>query len=192
MFKIKPEVMNTLYGFRDKLPPRGPGGRYSVPAGLALLGAKESIIDSTVLLQMTSGCWDLPGVSHKKMDDGLQKIVKMDRYVCGMALIRHPECAKTQTGSTELSGDMKRTIREFESSFYDITKTIWMAISNNYYRFYTVNRHERGNILIEEINADKCISGAVSDIKLIRRKRAKDNRVKRRQKEHDSKIRTKS
>lgn len=148
-FKIDTEIFNEFEKIKETLPEHAPRTNgiesYCSPSGLALLGAKNNLVDKVVNLKMAGGCWDAPAVTFDGMSKALTKMVKEDRIVVGMALIR-------STGwdiynKIKMPLDMSNNIRKFKRSFEDITKTVWMVIGKDYYRIYRVKKDVKSNRL---------------------------------------------
>jgi hypothetical protein len=156
-YKINTKVFDELAEFRKTLPKKAPkGGNYHSfenPAGLALLGCKGDMVDTVIPLKMSGGCWDAPEITFKNMDIGLRKVLKEDRHVVGMALVRNLNWQSYRNNEAKISGDIKRQIHGFKNSFPDITKTIWVTLHNDYFRTYRVSKDQHGRIVVRETKA---------------------------------------
>ncbi len=147
--KLDVKIFDELQKIKNRLPEMDPGQEWDYPAGLALLGSKDNLIDEVIHLKLTSGCYDVPGISYGSMDKGLRKMLKLDRIVSGIALIKN-QGYDSESG-TRFSGDMKAKIREMKNSFEDITKTIWISFGANFFRTYRVHKDKEGRLFIDDV-----------------------------------------
>lgn len=120
-YKIDSKLIDELYKVRLKLHSTVSYG--SRIAGLCLLGEKDGLIDHFVPMISKYGCFDSPRISHAAFDRAFIKMTKKDRAVMGMALIR------PGTYGASLPRDFQRNISDWEKSFLDIEKTIWIVVS---------------------------------------------------------------
>lgn len=153
--KIDAKIFDELHKIKRELPSMSPGGEYSNPAGMALLGAKDNLIDEVIYIKGTSGCDDVPGVSYGNVDKGLRKMLKLGKVVSGMALIRNT--GLDEDCSTYFSSQMKQNVREMKNSFPDITKTLWIAFGNNVFKTYGVKKDKVGRLFVNEIKTKTII-----------------------------------
>jgi hypothetical protein len=191
-FTIDPGVFKTLITIQNKLPDRASGGTkagalpaYDHPAGLALLGAKDGKLDTVVNLAMSGGCWDAPNISFKDFDVGFQEMIKEDRIVTGMALIRHPDWEGDSYGDqsyhkrdAKIPVHLKSQIHTMRNSFADITKTLWMVLQNDYFRLYRPTKDDDGRVKVTEISPKSMFDDAGKDAKIVKDKISND--IKRR------------
>ena len=194
-YKIHTKVFDELAEHRETLPDRS--GRsensYDYPAGLALLACKDNMVDMVVPLRRSGGCYDAPNVSFRNMDVGMRKVLKEDRQVVGMALVRHKKWYPTFSNSEgKISNDLVRNIHDFKNSFADITKTIWIVLHNDTFKTYSVSKDESKRLVINETKArglyhdekGKFFAGKIKREKQLRKAEAdKKKKEARRQKE---------
>jgi predicted RNA-binding protein YlqC (UPF0109 family) len=118
-------------------------------AGLCLLGEKDNYIDHFEPIITSNGCWDAPEVSYKQFDTVFQRMIKKDRAVVGMALIR-------PKGYGELiTNELKQNIHNMRNTFSDITKTIWLVVSDKGIHSYRPYKDASGRIVIKPYHAKK-------------------------------------
>lgn len=146
---IDTKIFEDLGQIQDDLPDRSGGhNSFDLPAGLALLGQKDNKIDTIINLKMSGGCWDAPDISFTAMDKGLRKMIKLDRVVAGMALVRHGDHISAR--EAKMSNDIKRHAISFKNCFEDIIQTIWISTGNNYFRAYRIHKGKEGRFTIAE------------------------------------------
>lgn len=186
-FKIDPAIFKELKTIQRKLPEEATGvykegavEAYDSPAGLALLGVKDGMMDRVVNLAMSGGCWDAPNVNHKDFDKGFRKMIEEDRIVQGMALIRHPHWdendGEDDDGNIDHSHDakipthLKYEIRHLSKTFADITNTAWIILHNDYFRIYRPTKDEEGRIKVLEIPGVRLFDDEAKEDKIIKEK----------------------
>jgi hypothetical protein len=185
-FKIDPKIFNDLQKIRNNLPDEATGEHkkdaaeaYDSPAGLALLGVKEGILDTVVNLAMSGGCWDAPNVNHKDFDTGFRKMIEADRMVVGMALVRHPDWSSDDwrgheegdyTNEAKIPTHLKYEIRHLSHSFADIVKTAWIVLQNDYFRIYKPYKDEEGRLKITEISINDVFDEEAKKVAIVKDK----------------------
>lgn len=162
-YKIIASVFEDLRQFRDKLPTRASGAskqggmaNYDDPAGLALLGMKDNVIDLVVPLKMSGGCWDSPNINYSDMDLGIQELIKQDRVGIGMAFVRNKRWSDYSSygpNEAKVSGHLKRQIHGLRNAFQDISKTLWITLQNEYFRVYRPGLDLDKRLTLREIKA---------------------------------------
>jgi hypothetical protein len=162
-FKVDQKIFNNLLEFRDNLPREATGGRkdgametYEHPAGLALLGENEGLVDTVIPLKMSGGCWDAPNINYKDMDTGFRALLKTGRRCVGMAFIRNPRWGSHYDQpqyEAKISQNLKLEIHKIRSSFEDITRTLWIVLHKNNFRFYKPHFGEGRRICVAEITS---------------------------------------
>jgi len=153
-YKIDTRIFDELVGIRDDLPEYATGAKdgnnHKTPAGLALLGRKNETIDMVVNLRMAGGCWDAPEITYENMDKGLKKVLKKDRVVTGMALIRHPDWEPYGQDKSKISNDLRRHIVSFKNCFEDIEQTVWITTADDTFKTYRVIKDKEGRLFVRE------------------------------------------
>jgi hypothetical protein len=187
-FEIKPEIFDELLIIQDELPSRairetvvGGAPAYDHPAGMALLGMKDDIVDTVVGLKMSGGCWDAPNINFEDMDKGLQKLIKEDRICAGMALVRHPAWQSNKTDfDAKIPNQLKSQLHNMRNSFADITKTAWIVVHNDYFRVYRPTKGQDGRVGCAEVSIKSLFSDEAKENKLISSKLQRDETRKER------------
>lgn len=160
-FQINPAILDNLLDIQEHLPNTairanvkgGQGSSYDHPAGLALLGMKEDIVDTVVPLKMSGGCWDAPNINFEDMDKGLHKLIDADRICAGMALLRHPKWyPNCNEDNAKMPVHLRYQLHSLRNSFKDITKTAWIVVHNNYFRVYRPTKTEDGRVGAREVS----------------------------------------
>lgn len=141
-YKIDSKLIDSLYKIRMKLKNNVNYG--SRIAGLCLLGEKDGMIDDYVPILSNMGCWDAPQVSYAKFEKAFLKMVKKDRAVMGMALIR------PGTYDASLPNDFRSNIRNWKHAFKDIFNTIWIVVSAQEVIPYGVSKDSANRIQFRE------------------------------------------
>jgi hypothetical protein len=183
-FQIDPKILDELITIQNKLPGyatranvEGGAEAYDHPAGLALLGLKDDIIDTVVPLKMSGGCWDAPNINHEDMYKGLMKLIDTGRMCSGMALIRHPKWDthgdEGQVGT--MPTHLKSQLHGLRKSFEDITRTAWIVLHNDYFRVYRPTRGTDGRIGAREIKINSLFPKEAFKEALIKAKMDRDN-----------------
>jgi len=180
-YKINVNLFAELFSYKDKLPIRAPGRNgHGEPAGLALLGKKDNLVDRSVFLKMSGGCWDSPTISYNNMDIGFRKLIKEEREVIGMALIRHPGHDHLNSEFKQnLPGDLKHNIHRLKNTFKDITKTIWIVVADDTYRIFRVKKDLMDRIVTYEVSTREMCNKSKQFIKKTKVKPKKEKKVKK-------------
>jgi hypothetical protein len=159
-FKINPSIFKDLLKIEESLPDRatgshkaGGGEAYDRPAGLALLGEKDSEVDTIVELKMSGGCWDAPNINYTDMYKGFKALLELDRKCVGMALVRHKTYQSNSKDQGKINPHMRSQIFQMRNSFEDITKTIWIILQQSYFKIYKPTKGAEGRIGIKELVA---------------------------------------
>jgi hypothetical protein len=189
-FEINPSVMDDLITISKKLPLEatrgytkdGQGDNFDHPAGLALLGMKESLVDTVIPLRMSGGCWDAPNINFEDMDIGLRKMISADRICAGMALVRHPKwnTHASESEKGKIPHQLKYQLHSLRNSFTDITKTAWIVLQNDYFRIYRPTKSETGKVGCIEVGLGSLFSEDTTASKIIDKKRDLDGTRKAR------------
>jgi len=137
-YKIDSKLIDELYKVRIKL--KTNLSYAQKVAGLCLLGEKDGIIDCFVPMISKIGCWDSPQISHAGFEKAFLKMIKKDRAVMGMALIRPDKY------DASLPNDFRSNIREWKNAFKDILSTIWIVVSEKEVIPYSVQKDSMGRI----------------------------------------------
>jgi len=183
-FNINYNIFDELLGYQNKLPSQAINGGYRNPAGLALLGAdNNNNVDVSIYLKPSGGCWDAPTISHGAMEAGMISMIKKDRYVVGMALIRHP--AWICSNPSRISNDLIANIKNFKNAFVDIEKTLWIIVANDSFRTYRVLK-KNNKTTVEETKTKKIFDKkTISDSEYINtikeKKKAISNEIRKKQ-----------
>jgi len=149
-FKIDSKMADELYNVRKRLKF---GPRFdSKVAGLCLLGEKDNLVDSFVPILMKTGCWDSPAVSYTEFDKAFVKMIKKDRTIIGMALIR-PEGY-----DASLPNDFASNIRNMKNAFKDIKNTIWLVVCDVEIKTYGIICDK-----LDRISFTECLGGVFND-----------------------------
>ena len=144
-YKIDSTICDELHAMVNKLKY---SRAYGDIANLCLLGEKDGLVDKYVYIGSRGGCGGSPSISYTNMDIAFRKMIKEDRIVVGMALIR-PTRARGYGGSV-MGGDLMENIQRMKSVFADITKTIWLVLSETDIKSYRVSLDPRKRAIISE------------------------------------------
>jgi hypothetical protein len=158
-FKIDATIFDSLRKEAEKLPKTAPNGGYDKPAGLALLGCKEDVLNMVVPLKMNGGCWDAPDITFESMDKGLRTLIKNDNICVGMALLRHPKWQSSyydpnNERDSRISNDIRRQVNDFKNCFEDIEQTVWICLYKDYFRTYRATIDTNKRIVLRETSAN--------------------------------------
>jgi hypothetical protein len=156
---IDPKIFEHLIKIREKLPehaPHRPGSKDGMfgthsPAGLALLGSKDNLIDIAVELKMSGGCWDTPNINYADMDKGFRELIKKDRIVSGMALIRHIKWDAGEDSIAKIPLHFRGVLHSLRHSFENIENTLWVITEKKYFRVYQPTIGDGGRIGAKEV-----------------------------------------
>jgi len=181
-FKVNPLILDEIIKIADDLPERairetvkGGATAYDHPAGLALLGMKDALVDTVINLKMSGGCWDAPNINFDDMDKGFRELIDTERMCVGMALVRHPDWQpEPNRDSGKIPNDLRVQIHGMRNSFTDITKTIWLIAQNNYFRVYRPTKGQDGRVNIKEIPVKTLFTEDNSEMKLLAEKLKRD------------------
>jgi len=125
-YKIDASLADDLYLVKNDLKEaRQSWYRHKHVAGLCLLGEKDGLVDEFVPMLSNKGCWDAPEISHAQFYKAFEKMIKKDRRVIGMAII------KPDTMGELIVNDIKRNIWGWRKTFEDISQTLWLVVSDD-------------------------------------------------------------
>ena len=169
-FKVEQSIFDDLLAFREKLPRIASGANradseddqsnYDHPAGLCLLGEEKGLVDTIMPLKMSGGCWDAPNINYDDMDKGFRALLKTGRRCVGMAFIRNPRWGAGWDApqyEAKLSQTLRYQIHGMRHSFADISKTVWIVVHKDNFRFYKPSVDKEKRVSIKEIIAEKKI-----------------------------------
>ena len=188
-FKVSQNIFDDLLEFRNKLPERATGQNktggmqsYDHPAGLALLGEDSGLVDTVIPLKMSGGCWDAPNINYDDMDKGFRALLNTGRRCVGMAFIRNPRWGSGWDApqyEAKLSQNLRYEIHKLRNSFEDISKTIWIVLHNENFRFFKPCITDQKRMNINEIKVESNLRiEKEKTIDFIEKKLKKDNAVK--------------
>ena len=146
-YKIDGRIADGLYEIKDQLKVGKSSFSHRHVAGLCLLGEKDGIVDEFVPMLSDKGCWDSPEINHAQFYKAFTKMIKKDRRVIGMAII------KPENLGEAIVPDIKRNIWEWRKTFQDISQTIWIVVSDDNIIPYRPYKNERGVINIRKSTA---------------------------------------
>ena len=115
LYKVKNTLQKSSAGYLTN----------SHVAGLCLLGEKNGLVDTFVPMITDKGCWDSPEITHQQFYQAFIKLIKKDRRVIGMAIIKPNDLGEG------LVGDVKRNIYSMRKTFEDISQTLWIVVSDD-------------------------------------------------------------
>ena len=166
-FKVDQKIFKDLLEFRRKLPMHATGGTkegametHDHPAGLALLGETEGLVDMVVPLKMSGGCWDAPNINYKDMDIGFRALIKTGRRCVGMAFVRHPRWGSgwdMPRYEAKMSHELRYAIHGMKNSFADISNTLWIVMHKDNFRFFKPALSIERRMTISEVKVDSKI-----------------------------------
>lgn len=141
-FKIDAKMLDELYLVRLQMK-KSSVYRSKVMA-ICLLGEKDGIVDTFIPMITNKGCWDSPEISYDMFDLHFRKLIEMDRVCVGMAMIRPDHYDET------ISNDLRNQIHGWRKAFADISKTIWLSVSQHNIIPYKVVK-ESSRIYVREL-----------------------------------------
>jgi len=144
-YKIDSTICDEMHAMIDKLKK---SQEYGDIANLCLLGEKDGLVDKYVNIGSRGGCGGAPTISYTNMDVAFRKMIKEDRVVVGMALVR-PRSAAGYGGSV-MGSDLVNNISRIKSIFPDITKTIWLVLSERDIKSYRVSVDSKNKAIVSE------------------------------------------
>lgn len=188
-FKVSQNIFDDLLEFRNKLPERATGQNkaggmqsYDHPAGLALLGEDAGLVDTVIPLKMSGGCWDAPNINYDDMDKGFRALLNTGRRCVGMAFIRNPRWGSGWDApqyEAKLSQNVRYEIHKLKNSFEDISKTIWIVLHNENFRFFKPCITDQKRMNINEIKVESNLKiEKEKTIEFIEKKLKKDKAAK--------------
>lgn len=125
-YKIDASLADNLYLIKNDLKEaRQSWYRSKHVAGLCLLGEKDGLVDEFVPMLSDKGCWDSPEISHAQFYKAFEKMIKKDRRVIGMAIIKPDALGEL------IVNDIKSNIWSWRKTFEDISQTIWIVVSDD-------------------------------------------------------------
>jgi hypothetical protein len=184
---VDPVIFEELLKFQDKLPDEATGESktgsepaYDYPSGLALLGMKDNRIDTVIPLSMSGGCWDAPNINHNDMYKGMMKAIEKDRIIAGFGFVRHPDWGRNNSEKFDavMPGHLKYQIHNMRKAFQDITKSIWITLQNDYFRFYRPTGGKDGRIGVCEVKGASLFTVEDKRDAFIKDKFNRDNKIK--------------
>ena len=125
-YKIDASLADDLYLVKNDLKEASAGyWSHKHIAGLCLLGEKDGLVDKFVPMLSSKGCWDAPEINHAQFYKAFEKMIRKDRRVIGMAIIKPDDLDE------RIVRDIKRNIWGWRKTFEDISQTIWLVVSDD-------------------------------------------------------------